>query len=1160
VTVKRTVATTTDQMTAKFCRLFILLLIIQPHLMGQEDYVRFKRITINDGLSLSSVYDIYQDSKGFIWFGTEDGLNKFDGQSVTVYGATTDQLNILANKWIEMIYEDKAGMIWLGSRGGLTKYNPRNGNFSAIRHDPEDLSTLSNDTVTAMATDLANVIWIGTLHGLNRIDRVTNEVERILPEEEELAGLTSRITGLIQDEAGTFWIASDEGLFSYDLKSGLFFNETAGGLIRLRSQIKSMTYGENVILLNTSEGLVSMDLTLAADHRMIPLPAELRSGTNEITSAIPDRNGQVWFQNREGLYCFNRADSSVEHIIADPGSTHSLALNPVPPLILDQEGFIWYGTFGEGIYKIDPVSRTINHYTHNPADPESLSENTVNCIFEDRSGTMWIGTFGAGVSILDPNANKFTLFKNNPFDPNSLVSSFVWTVFEAADGQLWFGTNAHGISRYNPVNGTFTHFNHDPGDPGSLSNSSVRKIFQDSRGRIWVGTDGGGLDLFRPGSGSFRHFRHDPNDPGTISNNSVRAIYEDRNGQLWIGTRDGLNLLNGDNTTFTRFLMEPAGEGSPPHNFIYSAIYLDQEDNLWVGTYGGGLCKLNTRDGSCISFHHDPEDPNTISDNIVYAIHEDSRGRFWIGTNSGLNMFYPRTESFRRFGVSEGLANEVIYGVLPDESSNIWLSTNMGISRFNLETFQVKNYDMNDGLQSNEFNGGAYHKGHSGKLYFGGVYGLNVIDPASIHPDRNVTQVTLTKLEVLGEEVKVAGIDLEEEFEGHPGKVVEYEGDFFTRENITYMNEIELDYNHRFFSIEFSALNNLQPNKLHYSYKMDNLEEDWNNAGTRNYVSYANMKAGTYVLNVVAENAEGSRSDPPLQLRILVTPPFWLSWWFILLEIVVATAIAIMIYIYLVKTRTNRLLTYQNQQISQANEALRESEKNLMELNATKDKFFSIISHDLKNPFASLLSISELMVENFDDMEEQDHRAGFKKIHQSVKHLLDLLENLLTWSRSQRGRIKYDPTRFNLSTLIQENVNLHRILADKKGIMLLSPDNLDVYAYGDRDMINSVIRNLMTNAVKFTDRDKKVEVKVETHEAEVEVSIVDEGIGIEKEHIEKLFRIDEKFKSTGTAGEKGTGLGLIICREFVEKHGGEIRVTSQPGQGSTFSFTIPAAN
>jgi signal transduction histidine kinase len=320
------------------------------------------------------------------------------------------------------------------------------------------------------------------------------------------------------------------------------------------------------------------------------------------------------------------------------------------------------------------------------------------------------------------------------------------------------------------------------------------------------------------------------------------------------------------------------------------------------------------------------------------------------------------------------------------------------------------------------------------------------------------------------------------------------------------------------------------------------------------------MPAGNYTLKVVAENEDGYRSDPPMEVSILITPPFWLSWWFILLEILLATAIAVMVYIYLVKTRTNKLLRYQNQQISEANAALRESEKNLMELNATKDKFFSIISHDLKNPFSSLLSISELMVENFDAADRDDHKAGFRKINQSVKHLLDLLENLLTWSRSQRGRIKYDPVRFNLTSLIRENINIHRMLAEKKGIMLLSPLQDEIYAYGDRDMINSVIRNLMTNAVKFTDRDKKVEVTVEPKNSELEVRVTDQGIGIAEDDIQRLFRIDEKFKSTGTAGERGTGLGLIICREFIEKHGGEISVRSTPGEGSTFTFTIPAAN
>ncbi len=1150
--------TTFAGMNRKFYYFLLGILLLSPSLSGQDEYVRFKRITINDGLSLSSVYNIYQDSKGFMWFGTEDGLNKYDGQTITVYGATTDQHNILANKWVEQVYEDRSGMIWIGSRGGLTKYNPRKGVFTPFQFDANDPTSLSNDTITAIEADLRNEVWVGTYKGLNHVDRFTNEVERIIPEDPALKGLTSHITGFLQDESGAFWIASHEGLFSYDRKSGLFFNETAENLINENTSIYTMAYGNDCIWLGIDSGLVCLDLSIAGEHTYIPL--NLGAPGTKISRIIADDQNQVWIETSDALFCYKGPDKGVEKVLDAGGTTHSLALNPIEPLMKDKDGFIWYGTFGDGVYKVDPVSLNYKHYTHNPADPQSLSENSINCIFQDRSGTTWFGTFGAGVSILNPRANRFTLFKHNPFNQNSLASSFVWTICETSDSILWFGTNAHGISCYNQHLRTFIHFDHNPFDPSSLSHSSIRKVYQDSQGRIWVGTDGGGLDLYNPVNQSFIHFKHDPAVEGSISHNSVRTIYEDRHGRIWVGTRNGLNLLEEDGVSFLHFLMDGDNSDGPPHNFIYSSIYQDQEDNLWVGTYGGGLCMLNPEDGTCTSFHHDPEDPNTLSDNIVFSLYEDNLGRFWIGTNSGLNMFYPATQSFRRFGVSEGLANEVIYGILPDNENQIWLSTNLGITRFDLDTFESKNFDMNDGLQSNEFNGGAYHRGHDGRLFFGGVYGLNVIDPSSIEPVKNVTEVTLTKIEVLGKDVRIATVDLEEEFEEHPGRIVESEGEFYSSENVTYMEEIVLDYKNRFFSVEFSALNNLQPSKLKYSYIMENLETDWSNAGTRNYVSYANMKAGSYVLKVVAENADGYRSDPPMQLKIIITPPFWLSWWFILIQVLVFTAIAVMIYTYLLKSRTNRLLKSQNQQISQANEALRKSEKNLMELNATKDKFFSIISHDLKNPFSSLLSISELMVDNFDDMEREDHEAGFSKINQSVKHLLDLLENLLTWSMSQRGRIKYDPVRFNLSSVIQENINLHKLLAEKKGIMLLSPDQDDIYAYGDRDMVNSVIRNLMTNAVKFTDRNKKVEVKLSPKDEAVEISVVDEGIGIAKENMARLFRIDEKFKSTGTAGEKGTGLGLIICREFVEKNGGEISVKSKPGEGTTFSFTLPMAN
>lgn len=1145
-------------MSRRISVLFALSMLILSNLHGQDDYVRFHRITINDGLSLSSVYNIYQDSKGFMWFGTEDGLNKYDGRSITVYGATTYQHYILANKWIELVYEDKAGMIWLGSRGGLTMYNPRKGIFNTLKHKSGSPRSLSNDSISAIIADLRNDIWVGTFSGLNKVDRFTGEVTRVVPDEPALEGLTSHVSGFVLDRSGTIWIGTHKGLFSQDRKSGLYFNETAMGTITSRTAIYSMALGTGSLWLGTDKGLVEMDLTGRGEHRLIHLPG------GEVLSHISrlhvDLMEQVWVQTPEGLFCYRNADDGLIKILGGGASTHSLALNPAEPLIEDRNGFIWYGTFGNGVFKINPATLAYKHYKHNPADPSSLSENSINCIFEDRSGVIWFGTFGAGISILDPRSNQFTLFKNNPFNSNSLASSFIWTICETSENILWFGTNAYGISCFDKERGTFRHFDHDPFDPGSLSHSSIRKVFQDSKERIWIGTDGGGLNLFRPADGSFKHYLNDPDNSGSISDNSVRTIYEDWLGRIWVGTQHGLNLFNPETGVFKKYIHDDLDSTSISNDFIYSSIYLDEDENLWIGTYGGGLSRMDTRNETFTNFIHDPEDPNTISDNIVFSIHQDEMRRIWIGTNSGLNMFYPATGSFRRFGVGEGLANEVIYSVVPDDNGRIWLSTNLGIIRFDLESFEVKNFDMNDGLQSNEFNGGAYYRGGDGKLYFGGVYGLNIIDPGYIEPVSKVPQVTLTGVEVLGKKLMIAGIDLEDQFSENPSTIIEYEGDYYSSENVTYMEEIILDYQHRYFSVEFAALNNMQGGKLNYSYIMENLESKWTRAGKRNYVSYANMKAGTYTLKVVAENADGFRSDYPMELRIVITPPMWMKWWFILLEVLLAIAIAVLIVTYLVKSRTNRLLKSQNQQISLSNKALRESEKNLMELNATKDKFFSIISHDLKNPFSSLLSISELMVENFDDSDQDDHRTGFSKINQSVKHLLDLLENLLTWSRSQRGRIRYEPVRFNLSNLIQENLNLHRLSAEKKGILLQPNGDEAVFAYGDRNMINSVVRNLMTNAVKFTDRDRKVEIKIDSQENIIEVSVMDEGIGIPEEYIDKLFRIDEKYKTNGTAGEKGTGLGLIICREFVEKNGGEITVKSRPGVGSTFSFTLPMSN
>jgi len=1137
--------------------LLICFLFLSADIIETGTNIRFQRITINDGLSLSSVYCIFQDSKGFIWLGTEDGLNKYDGRNFKVFRPEPSGKNCLSYRWVEHILEDQYGILWFGSRGGLTCFNPKKGSFVQFTHNKSDKNTISNDTITKLFLDNHDFLWVGTFNGLNRINLITKELERIeLPREN---GFPKRINDVQPGQEGDIWIASDDGLFLFDNNKQLISKTHLESRNKVIRNIFSVISVQDELWIGTEDGLIRYSIH---DKNILhfTLPAQFSSPDRDhsIEKVYLDSFANVWIVTSQGLMRFDRQNQKFIQIIRSLDTSHSLSVITVKPVYEDSNGFIWFGTFGSGLYRIESLSGNIIHYQHNPADQLSLSENAINCIYEDRTCRLWFGTFGAGISIYDPRSNRFGLVRHDPLDPNSLSSNFVWSIYESRNGDLWIGTNDKGLNVYSPRNNTFTFYDHNNSDPHSLSNSSVREIFEDSNGSIWIGTDGGGLDKFDRRNERFMHFRSVPGNPSTISNNSVRAIYEDKTGSLWIGTRDGLNKYNPEEQTFKRYHHSDDDPASISNNFIYSSIYQDEKGFLWFGTYGGGLNKMNIDNETFTCFLNDPDDPESISDNVAFSIYEDVDGTFWIGTNNGLDRFDPETGKFRRFGISEGLPNEVIYGILPDNQNNIWLSTNLGISRFSLSDFSTKNFNVNDGLQSNEFNGGAYHKGHSGKLYFGGVYGLNIIEPDKISPVENVSEVVITKLEILGREVSILPPSGIQQPVYPPNTVIEKEGDLFLTENISFLKEIVLDYKYRFVSIEFSALNNPIPEKASYAYQMENLEDEWNFSGERNYVSYANMKSGIYNFRVKAMNPDGIWSDTVTELKITITPPFWESWWFIIIEIIIALILAIFIYVYLVKVRTNKLLRIQNEKINNANKKLAESERNLKEINATKDKFFSIISHDLKNPLTSLLSISESMLEVDIKQGEYEKSSGIRKIHDSIWQIHDLLENLLTWSRSQTGRLKFEPVNFNLSKLIEINLNLHRIPAEKKGIKLTCRSPEGIYAYGDRDMINMVIRNLLNNAVKFTLSDGTIDIDVKRNNSTLEVLIKDEGIGISKENLDKLFRIDVKFKTTGTAGEKGTGLGLILCKEFVEKNGGEMIVESELNKGSIFGFTIPA--
>ncbi|MCU4163531.1 ligand-binding sensor domain-containing protein [Carboxylicivirga caseinilyticus] len=1105
---------------------FLILLFVCLVSSGQNSPVRFQHIDINDGLSLSSVYCVFRDSKGYMWFGTEDGLNRYDGYHFRVFRSEAENQNSICHKWIESIAEDSLGCLWFGSTNGLSRFNPAEEVFTNFTF-ANATNVIANDTIISLKS-AGGIVLAGTASGLTVIDIHSLESTSFIE--------TGWVYGIYLQDNEVVWICSKNGLYKTDLKASTIEPVITNEVVDLTFNEKEIwAVGTDQLWRKSSNSDQWEEINLIHQH--------------ELKFELVEMGGDniLWLGEEEGLYRFDTQSQVLKKIISASEKSKSLSIHTIKSLMKDEKGAIWYGTHGNGLYLINDEG--VNLLTNNPLDPSSLSQNQINCIYQDPvNGNIWLGTYGAGLNIYNPGTSKFELMKHNPLQSNSLSSNFVWSICQARDGWIWVGTNDKGISCYHPKHNQFRYFDVEEGNPRALPNTSVRDVYEDHECTIWLGTDGGGLCRF-DGEG-FTVFTHREDDVNSLSDNSVRVIFEDSKDRFWVGTKNGLNLFNRETGEVIRLMHDPDNSNSLSNNFVYSTIMEDSEGLLWLGTYGGGL---NCLDPESLHFtHYTTTSEIPISNDIVFSIYEDENRLLWIGTNQGLNCFDRSNKTMSFYGTNEGLPNEVIYGILPDDDGNLWLSTNFGICCFNMETKATTNFDINDGLQSNEFNGGAFYKGLDGKLYFGGVYGLNIIEPNKIDLSAKVNKTVFTRLDVMGAKVQTNPTLPKANLLKRDENDVLYLGS-----HISYIDEIRLPFSERFFSLEYSGMNHMFPTKTQYAFQLWPLDKEWNNAGNRNFVSYANVKPGKYIFKVKSSNSDGKWSDEVSELKINVLPPLWLKSWFIIIELLLVLAIVVFIYQYLLRQKTNKLLKKQNVIIKQANVRLRESENHLLSLNATKDKFFSIISHDLKNPFASLMSISDILHDNYNEYAEEDRKECVNKIHESIRQIHALLENLLTWSRSQRGKFDYELAEFNLSTVINENINLYRLAASKKNIQIEYIENGVEKAVADRNSINTVIRNLVGNAVKFTNDGGAIKIKSEKIEDKLKVSICDTGIGMSPDNCEKLFKIDQKLKREGTAGEKGTGLGLIICKEFVEKNGGNIGVESKEGKGSCFWFTLP---
>jgi PAS domain S-box-containing protein len=820
------------------------MFITSLSLYTQPGDIRFKHLTIEDGLSQNSPLCFFQDDNSLMWIGTKGGINRYDGYNFTIFKSDIYDTTSISETHILAMRKDYNDILWIGTQNGLNRLDPLTNTFTRYFHNPNELNSISDNRVNALCEDSFKEFWIGTSNGLNRFNQEKKQFIRYFKDtgnQNSISGNDVRV--VYRDKSETIWIGTyGGGLNKFD-------HET--------EQFTQYTHDREA-------------------------PGSLSD--NNVLCMHEDRDGILWIGTEKGG--LNRFDKEKEQftcyktILANP---YSLNDNHVHAIHEDRSGRLWIGTNAGGVSIFDRKNEKFFSYQNDPDNPASLGGNQIHAIFEDNTGNIWIGCRGSGISIYNQDAEKFTHYKHIHQNSNSLSNNMVWCFHEDTSGVLWIGTLFGGLNKLDREKNIFTHYVHDNNNPHSISADMVGLLLEDRFGVLWLGTNEG-LDKFNRDTERFTHYTFDPDNPNSISNNKIRSLIEDRSGTLWVGTKGGgLNKFDRKTEHFTHYRHDPDDSTSLSNDRVYS-LYEDRFNTFWVGTYGGGLNKFDRETDRCIRFKPDPDNIKSLNHDFITEIYEDSSGNFWLGTyGGGLNKFDREKGLFTHYTEKNGLSNNEVYNILEDNNGNLWLSTNNGLSKFDPGKETFKNYYVEDGLQSNEFNMTAAYKSQKGEMIFGGVNGFNVFFPDSIRDNPNIPPVVITDFQIFNTSVPIG--------RGEDGRSI------LTRP-ITETREIILSHKDNVFSFTFAALNYLAPEKNHYAYMMEGFDENWIYSGTRRFATYTNLNPGNYVFRVKGSNNDGLWNEEGTSLRITIIPPYWRTWWFYTLCTIIIIVFATTAYRY----------------------------------------------------------------------------------------------------------------------------------------------------------------------------------------------------------------------------------------------------------------------
>lgn len=1119
--------------------------ILYSQSVAYEDKIAnltFEQIDIRNGLSSNVVYCVIQDQFGFMWFGTEDGLDKYDGYKFTKFDIGPEGGQFISNSRINALCEDRFGYIWIGTDGGgLNRYNPDTETITYFYSDPEDPESLSGNKILSVIEDHDGIIWIGTSNGLNKLiqnnpdDTVKFIRFKHIPGDP--ASLNSnRIFCLYVDKSNNLWIGTEDNGLSLVTPSG-----------RSGQKIRCKHYNSDP--LNNS--------SLSNDG---------------VFSIFQDHTGILWIGTGDGLNKFYyNIPGEQERFIQyhnDPDNISTLSDNKVYSILEDSKQNLWIGTIGGGLNLLiqedmsDPDNYKFKHFTYDPLNPESLFSNTIYSLYETPPGVLWFTTNNDGIGKMDLNRHKFYHLKHIPGNPNSLSNQVVKAILEDKKGNIWFGTWGGGLTRYHKNTGKFVHYVHDPDNSNTISHDMVQAIIEDMNGNLWIGTVGGGLNKFDPKTETFTRYSKEFGNENSLICDDVWSLFPGRDGStIWIGTYEGLEKFDFRRNKFTHYYNIPDNPQSLIFNDI-RALFEDRSGYLWVGTAGGGLDRLDIKNGIFAHHSHDPQHPASISNNSIYSIFEDRSGILWVGTlGGGLNKVVTDSAGYIQFihyRKSDGLANDVVKSVLEDDYGFLWISTTNGLSRFDSETGECKNYSVSDGLLDNIFNLGACCKTRDGEIYFGGVSGVNYFRPEDIKDNTFVPPVYITDFRISNKPVLVDQ---------------EIDGKVLLSKSIIKTNEINLTHKHEVISFEFTALSYTSQDKNQYGYMLEGLEADWIYTGSNGrYVTYSNLAPGSYSFRVKASNNDGVWNETGTSVIIHISPPVWLTVWaFIVYGIIIAGLF------YLARRfARNRKLLKEELRLE------REEHRRKVELNQMKLRFFTNISHEFRTPLTLIIGPIQKLLYSDSELSPYDRRSLYRILNRNANHLLQLINQLMDFRKAEQEQMKLTVSQGDIIAEIRKITDSFKSYAEKRKIELnifSTAENL--ITWYDPDKVEKILSNLLSNAFKYTPIGGKVEVFISmcSHDESrllanvlrtmkdqnvsqefLCIEIRDTGIGIDEKEFEKIFERFYQVDHKGKFDNPGTGIGLALVKKIVELHYGKIEVKSKVGTGSSFFVYLPVGN